>query len=74
MGSTSKVTLIPWDPLSELHRELLYKQRVECLWDMDKVNEIWKDAQLKGEKCIYWIVRTLRKCHLVYFDIQVSES
>ncbi|KAJ5917287.1 hypothetical protein N7466_010841 [Penicillium verhagenii] len=56
MGSTSKVSLIPWDPLSEPHRERLYQQRVECSWDMDKVNEIWKDAQLRGEKCIYWIV------------------
>ncbi|KAJ5937660.1 hypothetical protein N7454_004002 [Penicillium verhagenii] len=56
MGSAPKVSLIPWDPLSELHREQLYQQRVECSWDMDKVNEIWKDAQLKGEKCIYWIV------------------
>ena len=68
MVLTAKVTLVPWDPLSELHREWLYKQRVECLWDMDKVNEIWKDAQLKGEKCIYWIVRILINCHLVYFD------
>ncbi|KAJ5218188.1 uncharacterized protein N7498_000287 [Penicillium cinerascens] len=56
MISKSEVTLIPWDPLSESHREWLYKQRVECSWDMDKVEEIWRDAQIKGEKCIYWIV------------------
>ncbi|KAB8220226.1 hypothetical protein BDV33DRAFT_172716 [Aspergillus novoparasiticus] len=55
MSSTSEVTLIPWDPLSESHRTLLFKQRVECSWDMEMVQEIWKNQQIEGEKCIYWI-------------------
>ncbi|KAE8140461.1 hypothetical protein BDV38DRAFT_18408 [Aspergillus pseudotamarii] len=55
MSSTSEVTLIPWDPLSEAHRILLFKQRVECSWDMELVHEIWRNEQIRGEKCIYWI-------------------
>ncbi|RAQ54280.1 hypothetical protein AFGD_005580 [Aspergillus flavus] len=55
MGATAEVTLIPWDPLSECHRTLLFKQRVECSWDMEMVQEIWRDQQIRGEKCIYWI-------------------
>ncbi|KAL2858587.1 hypothetical protein BJY01DRAFT_1361 [Aspergillus pseudoustus] len=55
MSSPSEVTLIPWDPLSESHKILLFKQRVECSWDMELVQEIWRDEQIRGEKCIYWI-------------------
>jgi hypothetical protein len=56
MASATKVTLIPWDPNSEAHVELLVKQRVECSWDQEKVETKWKGQQLQGEKCIYWIV------------------
>ncbi|CAI7655036.1 unnamed protein product [Penicillium discolor] len=56
MGSTSKVTLFPWDPSSEVHLKCLVSQRVECGWDKGKVETKWKEQQLKGEKCIYWIV------------------
>ncbi|KOC12093.1 hypothetical protein AFLA70_48g004271 [Aspergillus flavus AF70] len=35
MSATAEVTLTPWDPLSECHRTLLFKQRVECSWDME---------------------------------------
>jgi hypothetical protein len=52
----SKVTLIPWDADSEVHREWLVKQRVECSWHQDKVQTKWKIQQQKGEKCIFWIV------------------
>jgi hypothetical protein len=56
MDLTTKVTLFPWDPNSDRHVELLVKQRVECSWDQEKVEAKWKEQQLKGEKCIYWIV------------------
>ncbi|PYH85243.1 hypothetical protein BO82DRAFT_380849 [Aspergillus uvarum CBS 121591] len=56
MSSRTEATLIPWDPLSEPHRALLVKQRVECSWDMEMVQEIWRDEQIRGDKCIYWIV------------------
>lgn len=55
MDLTSEITLIPWDPLSESHRMLLVKQRVDCSWDMELVQEIWRDEQIRGDKCIYWI-------------------
>jgi len=56
MDLTSEITLIPWDPLSESHRMLLFRQRVDCSWDMELVQEIWRDEQIRGDKCIYWIV------------------
>ncbi|KAJ5209020.1 hypothetical protein N7449_003399 [Penicillium cf. viridicatum] len=56
MGSSSKVTLFPWDPSSDVHLKRLVSQRVECGWDKGKVETKWKKQQLKGEKCIYWIV------------------
>ncbi|KAJ5294150.1 hypothetical protein N7508_008971 [Penicillium antarcticum] len=56
MGLTTKVNLFPWDPSSDLHVELLVTQRVECSWDQEKVETKWKGQQLRGEKCIYWIV------------------
>jgi hypothetical protein len=71
MSSTSEVTLIPWDPLSEPHRILLFKQRVECSWDMEMVQEIWRDEQIRGEKCIYWIVSCTYTDTLV-FDVPLA--
>ncbi|OQE15610.1 hypothetical protein PENFLA_c031G10055 [Penicillium flavigenum] len=56
MSPSSKVTLFPWDPNSDLHLKRLVSQRVECSWDQEKVEPKWKKQQLKGEKCIYWIV------------------
>ncbi|KAH8429774.1 GNAT family N-acetyltransferase [Aspergillus melleus] len=55
MSSKSEVKLIPWDPLSEPHKTLLFKQRVECSWDMEMVHEVWRDEQIRGDRCIYWI-------------------
>lgn len=60
MGSSSKVTLFPWDPSSEVHLKCLVSQRVECGWDKGKVETKWKEQQLKGEKCIYWIVSSIK--------------
>lgn len=60
--------MIPWDPLSESHREWLYKERVECAWDMEKVEEVWRDAQIKGEKCIYWIVSIHKQTNIRYYS------
>lgn len=56
MGSKTKVTLIPWDAKSEIHRRWLHEQRVLCNWDWEKVEGEWKEKQIKGEKCMYWIV------------------
>ncbi|PLN76125.1 hypothetical protein BDW42DRAFT_26847 [Aspergillus taichungensis] len=56
MSLKSKISLIPWDGDSAAHRQSLTKQRVECSWDHEKVEEVWREQQLKGEKCIYWIV------------------
>ncbi|CAI7664206.1 uncharacterized protein N7487_005021 [Penicillium crustosum] len=56
MGSSLNVTLFPWDPNSDVHLKCLVSQRVECGWDKGKVETKWKKQQLKGEKCIYWIV------------------
>ncbi|KAJ5748821.1 uncharacterized protein N7511_010517 [Penicillium nucicola] len=56
MGQTTEVTLFPWDSNSDAHVELLVKQRVECSWHQEKVETEWKGQQLRGEKCIYWIV------------------
>ncbi|KAJ5128583.1 hypothetical protein N7448_002300 [Penicillium atrosanguineum] len=57
MASKTNVALIPWDAKSEAHRRWLYKQRVLCNWDWEKVEGEWKEKQIKGEKCMYWIVR-----------------
>ena len=56
MSLQSRISLIPWDANSPAHRQSLTKQRVECSWDHEKVEEVWRKQQLKGEKCIYWIV------------------
>ncbi|KAJ5664656.1 Acyl-CoA N-acyltransferase [Penicillium macrosclerotiorum] len=55
MTTKPLVTLIPWDPHSPAHRRCLLDQRDECGWDQDKVEHIWKENQIKGTKCIYWI-------------------
>lgn len=55
-NSKAKVSLYPWDPECPKHREWLYKQRVECSWDQEKVEEVWREQQKVGDKCIYWIV------------------
>jgi hypothetical protein len=60
MGSSSKVTLFPWDPNSDIHLKCLVSQRVECGWDKGKVETKWKKQQLKGEKCIYWVVSSIQ--------------
>ena len=60
MGICPKVILFPWDPKSDAHRKRLVAQRVECTWDQDKVEPKWTMQQLKGEKCIYWIVSFIR--------------
>lgn len=51
-----KVVLVPWDFDSPAHRQILQNQRQECTWHHDKVEKEWRDAQEKGQKCIYWIV------------------
>ncbi|KAJ5201749.1 uncharacterized protein N7498_006412 [Penicillium cinerascens] len=57
MTSKSKVSLFPWDAKSKTHRRWLYEQRVQCNWDSDKVEGEWREKQIQGEKCMYWIVR-----------------
>lgn len=56
-----QVALVPWDPQSLTHRQCLIKQRDECGWDQDKVEGLWKDLQIEGYKCIYWIVSVYRR-------------
>ncbi|KAJ5092458.1 hypothetical protein NUU61_007328 [Penicillium alfredii] len=56
MSSKPKVSLIPWDAESDGHIKALTSQREECRWHQEKVGVEWKEQQLKGEKCIYWIV------------------
>ncbi|KAL2755368.1 hypothetical protein ACRALDRAFT_1064493 [Sodiomyces alcalophilus JCM 7366] len=50
-----KCRLIPWDPESDEHVERLVQQRIACGWNADKVASEWKEDQLAGRKCIYWI-------------------
>ncbi|KAJ5392308.1 hypothetical protein N7509_007798 [Penicillium cosmopolitanum] len=57
MGSNLKISLIPWDAESVTHRRWLYDQRIQCNWDHEKVEEEWRQQQIRGEKCMYWIVR-----------------
>lgn len=49
------VKFIPWDASDAQHVDRLTIQRVHCGWNEDKVPE-WKEAQLKGSKCFYWLV------------------
>lgn len=65
MGTSPKVILFPWDPKSDAHRKRLIAQRVECTWDQDKVETKWTMQQLKGGKCMYWIVSYIG--HYYYF-------
>ncbi|KAJ5610733.1 hypothetical protein N7510_007452 [Penicillium lagena] len=57
MSSKPKISFFPWDATSVAHRRRLYKQRVQCNWYYEKVEEEWREQQIKGEKCMYWIVR-----------------
>ncbi|KAJ5634979.1 uncharacterized protein N7484_008292 [Penicillium longicatenatum] len=57
MASKSIISLFPWDAKCATHRAWLYKQRVECNWDYEKVEKEWREEQIKGTKCMYWIVR-----------------
>ena len=50
-----KVDLIPWDPTSEAHYQRMYDQRVACGWREEEVSD-WKEAQMKGNKTMYWVV------------------
>ncbi|KAK1992856.1 hypothetical protein LX36DRAFT_752741 [Colletotrichum falcatum] len=52
--STTRVTLIPWDPESADHVSRMMDQRIECGWDSELVPE-WRGYQRSGFKCIYWI-------------------
>lgn len=72
MGSSSKVTLFPWDPSSDIHLKCLVSQRVECGWDMGKVETKWKKQQLKGEKCVYWIVSSIQYYSPLVFNTNKS--
>ncbi|CAG8077942.1 unnamed protein product [Penicillium salamii] len=56
MSSESTVILVPWDPESISHRQVLFEQRVECSWHQEKVEKEWRDLQVRGAKCVYWIV------------------
>ncbi|KAJ5130545.1 uncharacterized protein N7515_006584 [Penicillium bovifimosum] len=55
MSVNTKVVLFPWDPESDIHRKRLVEQRVECSWHREKVEKEWRDQQVRGDKCIYWI-------------------
>ena len=61
MSLNSKISLIPWDANSPAHRQSLTKQRVECSWHHEKVEKVWREQQLNGEKCIYWIVSSSQR-------------
>ncbi|KAJ5997336.1 hypothetical protein N7522_008996 [Penicillium canescens] len=74
MDLATKVTLFPWDPNSDLHVELLVKQRVECSWDQEKVEAKWKEQQLKGEKCIYWIVLPWHESQVASEDEKLQDT
>lgn len=51
-----RAEFIPWDPKSQRHVDRLIEQRIDCGWHEEKPAGAWKDAQLAGTKCIYWIV------------------
>jgi hypothetical protein len=53
--ANEKVELILWDPKSPEHADRMLKQRVACGWRYDEVEE-WQLKQIKGTKCLYWIV------------------
>ncbi|KAJ5610693.1 Acyl-CoA N-acyltransferase [Penicillium lagena] len=55
MSSKSQVTLVPWDPKSTTHLQRLVEQRLQCTWDHEKVATSWRESQIKGNKCLYWI-------------------
>ncbi|EFQ30162.1 hypothetical protein CGRA01v4_00457 [Colletotrichum graminicola] len=55
--SSTRVTLIPWDPESADHITRMVDQRIACGWDANLVPE-WQGWQRSGFKCIYWIALT----------------
>lgn len=59
MGSCARkeIVLIPWDPESPEHRELLLQQRVTCGW-YDHYVKGWEERQRSGKVALQWIVRT----------------
>lgn len=57
MPSQPLLDLIPWDPESPEQVERLVEQRIQCGWNIDKPESVWRKGQIKGSKCIYWIVR-----------------
>lgn len=67
MTSKTQVVLFPWDAKSETHRRWLHKQRVLCNWDWEKVEGEWKEKQITGEKCMYWIVSSFSYPMLEFF-------
>lgn len=73
MGSITGplVALIPWDPESPEQRERLYQQRIACGWNQEAIGK-WRDAQLKGQMAIHWVVSICvawleSSCHVTIF-------
>ncbi|KPM39858.1 hypothetical protein AK830_g6699 [Neonectria ditissima] len=54
MSSNNLVRLIPWDPNSSKHVDMLLQQREDCGWDSEKI-PLWQEMQISGLKCIFWI-------------------
>ncbi|KAG9251408.1 uncharacterized protein F5Z01DRAFT_279643 [Emericellopsis atlantica] len=46
---------VTWDPESTGHINRLTTQREHCGWHSSKVGSEWRDAQLRGVICIYWL-------------------
>ena len=69
MSSKLKLILVPWDPDSVAHRSCLLRQREECSWGQDKVEIVWREQQIKGDKCIYWIVSPFPVRYSFYFEV-----
>lgn len=54
-ASTDLIRLIPWDPDSIDHVEMLEQQRMACGWKLEAV-EGWKDLQRAGQIGMHWVV------------------
>jgi hypothetical protein len=39
---------------------------VLCNWDWEKVEGEWKEKQITGEKCMYWIVSSFDTCNALF--------
>jgi hypothetical protein len=66
-----RVILIPWDHESAVHRAVLLKQREDCGWHSEKVEKEWREAQAKGDKCLYWIVSQGRMRSSIRFYAEI---